>query len=57
MAEESSARAVVLARLRAYRAQGLSLQQIADAMNAAGVPTLTGRGRWQKGTIGKLLRG
>jgi Recombinase len=37
------------------RDAGLSLQQIADLFNAEGVPTLSGKGRWQKGTIGKLL--
>jgi Recombinase len=48
-------KAAVLHRLRAMRAEGLSLQQIADRLNDEGVPTLRGTGRWQKGTIGKLL--
>ena len=37
------------------QAAGLSLQTIANKLNADGVPTLSGKGRWQKGTIGNLL--
>ena len=37
------------------QAEGRSLQKIADQLNAEGVPTLSGHGRWQKGTIGNLL--
>jgi hypothetical protein len=37
------------------QAEGLSLQKIADGLNADGVPTLSEKGRWQKGTIGNLL--
>jgi hypothetical protein len=46
----------ILARVRTLREAGLSLQQIADLFNAENVPTLSGRGRWQKGTIGNLLQ-
>jgi hypothetical protein len=45
----------VLARLRAMQAEGLSLQAMANRLNAEGLPTLSGKGRWQKGTIGNLL--
>jgi excisionase family DNA binding protein len=45
----------ILARLRAMQAEGLSLQAIANQLNAEDVPTLSGKGRWQKGTIAKLL--
>jgi hypothetical protein len=45
----------VLQRLQALQAEGLSLQKIADRFNHEGVPTLSGKGRWQKGTIGNLL--
>jgi hypothetical protein len=48
-------RPAVLTRLRAMQAEGLSLQKIADRLNADGVPTLSGKGRWQKGTISNLL--
>jgi hypothetical protein len=48
-------KAAVLKRLRVMQAEGLSLQAIADRLNKEGVPTLSGKGRWQKGTIGNLL--
>ena len=48
-------KAAVLTRLRAMQAEGLSLQKIADRLNHEGVSTLSGKGRWQKGTIGHLL--
>jgi excisionase family DNA binding protein len=48
-------KAELLARLRALYAEGHSLQAIANQLNAAQVPTLSGKGRWQKGTVGNLL--
>jgi excisionase family DNA binding protein len=48
-------KAALLQRLRALQAEGLSLQAIANRLNNEGVPTLSGKGRWQKGTIGNLL--
>jgi hypothetical protein len=48
-------KAAVLKRLRAMQAEGLSLQAMANQLNAEGVPTLSGKGQWQKGTIGNLL--
>jgi hypothetical protein len=48
-------KAAVLTRLRTMKAGGLSLQTIANRLNNEGVPTLSGKGRWQKGTIGNLL--
>jgi hypothetical protein len=36
--------------LRALKASGLSLQHIADRLNAEKVPTLSGIGRWHRGT-------
>jgi hypothetical protein len=48
-------KAALLRRIRSMQAEGLSLQKIADRLNADGVPTLSGKGRWQKGTIGNLL--
>jgi hypothetical protein len=32
------------------------LQAIANQLNTEGVPTLSGKGRWQKGTIANLLK-
>jgi Recombinase len=46
----------VLQRLRALQAEGLSLQKIADRFNTEGVPTLSGKGVWEKGTISDLLK-
>jgi hypothetical protein len=37
------------------QAEGLSLQKIVDRLNHERLPTLSGKGRWQKGTIGNLL--
>jgi Recombinase len=48
-------KAAVLIRLRAMQAEGLSLQAMARRLNNEGVPTLSGKGHWQKGTISKLL--
>jgi hypothetical protein len=50
-----AAKATVVKRLRAMQAEGLSLQAMANRFNTEGVPTLSGKGRWQKGTIGNLL--
>jgi excisionase family DNA binding protein len=49
-------KAAMLTRLRAMKAAGLSLQAIANQLNAEGVPTLSGKGQWQKGTIGDMLQ-
>jgi hypothetical protein len=49
-------KAAVLTQLRAIQAKGLSLQGIANKLNAEGVPTLSGKGKWQKGTVGNLLQ-
>jgi hypothetical protein len=48
-------KARIVARLREMKAGKDSNQAIADQLNADGVPTLSGRGRWHKGTIADLL--
>lgn len=48
-------KAELIVRLQAMEVQGLSHQAMAQQFNAEGVPTLSGRGRWQAGTIGKWL--
>jgi excisionase family DNA binding protein len=48
-------KAALLARLQALQAAGMSTQAIATQLNREGVPTLSGRGQWQKGTISTLL--
>jgi len=49
-------KAALVARLQQMRASGLSLSQIAGQLQAEGLPTLSGKGQWQKGTVDKLLR-
>jgi hypothetical protein len=49
-------KAAIVARLQAMKAQGMSLQAMASQLTAAGIPTLSGKGSWRKGTVGKLLR-
>jgi excisionase family DNA binding protein len=49
-------KADLVARLQAMKAKGLTLQAIATQLNAEGVPTISGRGRWQAGTISNALR-
>jgi hypothetical protein len=46
---------LIVAQLREMRARRLSLGQIAAELQAEGVPTLSGKGLWQKGTVAKLL--
>lgn len=50
-----SEKAAILAQLDAWKAEGLSLQAMADRLDAAGVPTFRGKVGWSKGTIGNLL--
>jgi hypothetical protein len=45
----------VLEQSRMMQVEGLSLQAMANRLNNEGVPMLSGKGRWQKGTIGNLL--
>jgi hypothetical protein len=39
-----------------YHDEKMSLQKIADKLNADGVPTLSGKGKWARGTIGKKIK-
>jgi Recombinase len=48
-------KAALVSRLQAMHAQGLSHQTIATQRNAEGVPTPSGKGAWEKGTVGNLL--
>ena len=52
----TSEKTAVLARLRQMRSEGKSLEKMARELNAEGIPTLSGEGRWQKGTLHKLLK-
>jgi hypothetical protein len=55
VSQPSPEKAALVARLRERRAQGLSMQQMVNELNSEGVPTLSGKGMWQKGTVAKLL--
>jgi excisionase family DNA binding protein len=46
----------VLTRLWAMQDEGQSHQAMATQLNTEGVPTLSRRGQWQAGTVGKLLK-
>jgi hypothetical protein len=54
---KAESKAAILQRLHALQAEGLTLQAMAERLNADGVPTLSGKGRWQKGTIANLFKG
>jgi hypothetical protein len=45
----------VLARLQAMQAEGCSHQAMANRLNAEREPTLSRKGTWQAGMVGKLL--
>lgn len=51
-----SGKAEVIARLQQMHDTGLDSTQIASTLEAEGVPTLSGTGRWQAGTVRKLLK-
>lgn len=51
----SLSKAELMTWLHTLRGAGMSLRNMASELNARGVPTLSGKGRWQQGTIGKLL--
>jgi hypothetical protein len=53
--EGNDQKAAVLTRLRAMQAERLALQATANQLHTEGIPTFSGKGRWQKGTIGHLL--
>jgi hypothetical protein len=45
----------VVRRIEAMRKKGVSIRRIAEALNAAGVPTAHGGQRWHASTVQKLL--
>ncbi len=45
----------MLVQLADWHAEGRSYQEMAERLNAHHVPTLSGRGRWNRGTVSKLL--
>jgi DNA invertase Pin-like site-specific DNA recombinase len=51
---EKPGEAMILAQIRALKAQGEATRAIADALNAAAIPTRMG-GTWKPGTVAKIL--
>ena len=51
-----SDKASVIARIRRMHDTGVDSRQIAAALQSEGLPTLSGKGVWQGGTVRKLLR-
>jgi len=49
-------KAEIQKKILELRDQKLSFQKIADKLNAEGVPTLSGDGKWDKGTTSKLIK-
>ena len=39
-----------------WHAAGMSNRHIAAQLNEEGVPTLSGKGEWQPGTVGKMVQ-
>jgi excisionase family DNA binding protein len=52
---DNNPKAALIARMRALKEQGLTWQMIADQLNVERVPTLSGKGKWQRGTVWRLL--
>jgi hypothetical protein len=53
--EGKDPKTAILSRFQALQAEGLSPQAMAHRFKNEGAPTLSGKGRWQKGIIGNLL--
>jgi hypothetical protein len=47
---------IVYERIKKMRAEKLSFQQISNILNEENVPTFSGKGIWNKGSIGKLIK-
>ncbi len=53
---EDDIKAFVVQRIRQMRDQGMTSAGIAAALNVEGIPTFSGRGSWQSGTIRLLWK-
>jgi hypothetical protein len=54
--EIQNSREKALKRIEDLRKQGLGYRRIAERLNAEGIPTLSGRGQWHKGSVWKLMK-
>ena len=46
----------LVVQIRAWQAEGMPLRAIAAKLNADGVPTRSGRGRWYQSNLSRLLK-
>lgn len=53
---ENPAEQFVLSRIRAWRATGHTLREIADRLSVEGVPTKKGRARWTHQSVGRIAK-
>ncbi len=51
---DDSDRAAVVERIQAMRTDGMTTTAIAGILNREGVPTFSGRGKWQSSTVRNL---
>jgi len=57
MGLREATREETIARVLKLRDEGLGKARIANAMNGEGWPTLSGRGVWSTGAVGRILKG
>ncbi|MBW2149659.1 MAG: recombinase family protein [Deltaproteobacteria bacterium] len=53
---KSLGRKEVLQMIKDLQKQGMSQRQIAEHLNNQNIPTFSGRGIWQRGTISNLIK-
>jgi FtsZ-interacting cell division protein ZipA len=46
----------ILIKIAAHRKESMSYERIARELESAGIPTLSGKGRWRGQTVHKLLK-
>ena len=46
----------ILEKITGFRREGMSFERISRELEAAGIPTLSGKGRWRGQTVHKLLK-
>jgi len=46
----------ILQMMVSFREQGMTQQQIANQLNKRNVPTLSGNGKWHRGTVSQWLK-
>jgi hypothetical protein len=46
----------IIRKAHELKARGLSYRKIADALNESGILTISGRGKWQSGSVARLFQ-